>query len=284
MVSVMYFKIGKFSVLVLFIALCLCDSVVAEAQVVYRKTAFKDEFNKPLNTPIDTGKWTAEIGGKGWGNQELQYYTNSIGNAYHDGNGSLVIKLIELEPPLTLSCWYGPCKYTSARLVTKKKFEQKYGRMEARIKVPSGRGFWPAFWMLGSDIGQNGWPDCGEIDIMENIGREPATVHGTIHGPGYSGANGIGSSFTLPDGEAFSDKFHVFAVEWSEEKIIWYIDGREFQTLTPEDLPENSEWVFDHPFFLIMNLAIGGPWSGNPDESTVFPGVMMIDYVRVYKR
>lgn len=265
-------------------AVFFCGNVYAQGQVIYRKLVFKDEFNKPLKTPVDADKWTAEIGGRGWGNQELQYYTNSIENAYHDGRGSLVIKAVKLSPPLKLECWYGPCQYTSARLITKEKFEQKHGRIEARIKVPAGRGLWPAFWMLGNDIGRVGWPQCGEIDIVENIGREPATVHGTIHGPGYSGANGIGAAYKLPGGRAVADDFHVFRVDWSENRIRWYVDGRHFQTLTPANLPPGAEWVFEHPFFLLLNLAIGGPWGGPPDKTTVFPALLKIDYVRVYDR
>ena len=155
-------------------------------QVLARKLAFKDEFNGPAGSMPDPAKWTAETGGGGWGNQELEYYTNSADNAHLDGAGSLVINAIKLTPPLGLSCWYGPCQYTSARLITKGKFDLKYGRFEARIKVPRGQGVWPAFWMLGNNIDTAGWPQSGEIDIMENIGREPSIVHGTVHGPGYS--------------------------------------------------------------------------------------------------
>lgn len=277
-------KIQKISILLFVFAVLFCDSASAQAQVVYRKLAFKDEFNKSLNTPVDSSKWTSEIGGGGWGNQELEYYTNSIENAYHDGQGNLVIKAIKLNPPLTLSCWYGPCQYTSARLITKGKFEQKYGRFEARIKIPKSQGMWSAFWMLGNNIDTVGWATCGEIDIMENIGREPKIVHGTIHGPNYSGANGIGSSYNSTDDQPFGDDFHVYATDWSENKIQFFVDGKLYKTVTPADLPQGATWVYDHPFFTILNLAVGGPWGGNPDTTSVFPGVMMIDYVRVYKR
>jgi beta-glucanase (GH16 family) len=277
-------RIQTISIVILAFALLFCDSALAQAQVVYRKLAFKDEFNKTANAPVDTEKWTTEIGGGGWGNQERQYYTNSIENASHDGQGSLVIKAIKLTPPLTLSCWYGPCQYTSARLITKQKFDRKYGRFEARIKIPAGRGLWPAFWMLGKNIDKFGWPQCGEIDILENIGREPSTVHGTIHGPGYSGANGIGAAYNLANNQTFAADFHVYAIEWSENKISWFVDGNLYQTIVPTNLPQNSQWVFEQPFFMILNLAIGGPWGGDPDNTTVFPGVMVIDYVRVYKR
>jgi beta-glucanase (GH16 family) len=143
---------------------------------------------------------------------------------------------------------------------------------------------WAAFWMLGNNIDKVGWAQCGEIDIMENIGREPSTVHGTIHGPQYSGANGIGGSYNLPENQRFADGFHIYAVEWKKGKIKFFVDGNLYKTITPKDLPPGREWVYDHPFFMILNLAIGGPWGGSPDETTVFPGIMQIDYVRVYKR
>jgi beta-glucanase (GH16 family) len=272
------------TVIILAVAMLFCSSISAPAQIVYRKLAFRDEFNKTANAPIDSSKWTAEIGGGGWGNQELQYYTNSGENAYHNGAGSLVIKAIKKDLPPTFNCWYGQCKYTSARLITKGKFDQKYGRFEARIKIPKGQGMWSAFWMLGNNIDAVGWAQCGEIDVLENIGREPFTVHGTIHGPGYSGANGIGAPFNLPDNKKFADDFHVYAAEWSENKIAFYVDGKLFKTISPTDLPAGKQWVFDHPFFMILNLAIGGNWGGAPDATTVFPQEMLIDYVRVYRR
>jgi beta-glucanase (GH16 family) len=226
----------KFLIAVLFLAAFFAE-IAAQGQVRYRKLTFKDEFNGAGNSAVDTSKWTAETGGGGWGNQELQYYTNSTQNAYLDGSGSLVIKAVKLTPPLSLSCWYGPCQYTSARLITKGKFDQKYGKFEARIKVPRGQGMWGAFWLLGNNIDTVGWPQCGEIDIMENIGREPAIVHGTIHGPGYSGANGIGAPFSLANNAAFADDFHVYSTEWSENKISFYVDGIHYKTITPADLP-----------------------------------------------
>jgi beta-glucanase (GH16 family) len=274
----------KKSAIIFCLVFVILGTLFAQAQVIYRKLAFKDEFNKSLNSPVDASKWTAEIGGEGWGNQELQYYTNSIENAYHDGNGSLVIKAIKLNPPLNLSCRYGPCQYTSARLITKGKFDQKYGKFEARIKIPRGQGLWGAFWMLGNDIDTAGWATCGEIDIMENIGREPSIVHGTIHGPGYSGGNGIGSPFSLPSNPVFADDYHIYSTEWSENVIRFYVDKTLYKTITPADIPAKSHWVFDHPFFTILNLAIGGPWGGVPDNTSVFPNTMLIDYVRVYKR
>jgi beta-glucanase (GH16 family) len=143
---------------------------------------------------------------------------------------------------------------------------------------------WSAFWLLGNNIDTVGWATCGEIDVMENIGREPSTVHGTIHGPGYSGANGIGAPFNLPGNRKFFDDFHVYAAEWTENKIAFYVDGKLFKSITPAELPPSgAKWVYDHPFFIILNLAIGGNWGGAPDETTVFPQAMLVDYVRVYR-
>jgi len=210
---------------------------------------------------VDPQKWTMETGGGGWGNNELEYYTNRLQNAYLE-DGALVIKAIN-------ETYTGPDgvsrNYTSARLKTQGKFAQAYGRIEARIKIPYGQGIWPAFWMLGSDISQVGWPQCGEIDIMENIGKEPSTVHGTIHGPGYSGAAGIGAPYTLPNGERFADAYHVYAIEWEPKAIRWYVDGALYKTVTPANLPAGSAWVFNHTFFALLNLAVGGYWPGSPD-------------------
>ena len=241
---------------------------------------WSDEFDGPNGSAVDSSKWSFDIGGNGWGNNELETYTNRTANAYRDG-GQLVIKT--LKETLT-----GPDgiarNYTSARLLTKNKFSQAYGRFEARIKIPYGQGIWPAFWMLGDNIDTAHWPNCGEIDIMENIGKEPSIVHGTFHGPGYSGGNGIGAAYALPNGQKFSDDFHTFAVEWEPNVVRFYVDGLLYKTRTPADLPAGTTWVFDHPFFIILNVAVGGTWPGNPDSTTVFPQQMLVDYVRVYQR
>lgn len=241
---------------------------------------WSDEFDGASNSGVDTTKWTAETGGNGWGNNELETYTNRTQNAFLS-NGLLVIKAINE----TFTGSDGITRnYTSARLKTQAKFEQAYGRFEARAKIPYGQGLWPAFWMLGNDISTSGWPTCGEIDVMENISREPSTVHGTIHGPGYSGANGISADYILPAGKKFSDDFHTFAVEWEPGVARFYVDGILYKTRTPADLPAGAKWVFDHPFFIILNVAVGGFWPGNPDQTTVFPQTMQVDYVRVYQR
>jgi len=242
---------------------------------------WSDEFEGPSGALVDATKWTFETGGGGWGNQELETYTDRARNASLDGEGALAIQALRE----TFTGRDGITReYTSARLKTQGRFEQAYGRFEARLKIPRGQGLWPAFWMLGADIPTAGWPRCGEIDIMENIGREPSTVHGTFHGPGYSGANGIGAPFTLPGGARFADDFHVFAVEWEPAAIRWYVDGALYQTRTPADLPAGQRWAFDHPFFLLLNVAVGGGWPGSPDATTVFPQTMLVDYVRVYRR
>jgi beta-glucanase (GH16 family) len=171
--------------------------------------------------------------------------------------------------------------YTSARIKTQGLKERMHGRYEARIKVPRGQGIWPAFWMLGADIGAVGWPRSGEIDIMEIIGKEPANAYGTLHGPGYSGDKAV-SKFTKLDSGIYADDFHVFAVEWEPREIRWYRDGILYHTVKPEQV--SGEWVFEHPFFLLLNVAVGGNWPGNPDTTTVFPQQMLVDYVRVYKR
>ncbi|MDI1463018.1 family 16 glycosylhydrolase [Catellatospora sp. KI3] len=239
-----------------------------------------DEFNAAAGTPVDGSKWKFDIGGGGWGNNELQYYTNSTSNAAHDGQGHLVITARK-ENPAGYGCWYGSCQYTSARLLTQGKFTQTYGRFEARLKIPRGQGLWPAFWMLGNDIATNPWPNNGEIDIMENIGAEPGTVHGSLHGPGYSGGNPLTGQYTLPGGAALANDFHTYAVDWAPGSVTWYIDGIQYSRKTSADAGGNR-WVFDHPFFMIMNVAVGGNWPGSPNAGTVFPQTMVVDYVRVY--
>ena len=244
--------------------------------------SWSDEFDGTAGAAVDGTKWVAETGGQGWGNQEREYYTAGTANAALDGGGHLVITARAEPTPSPYACWYGNCRYTSARLLTKTKFEPTYGRFEARIRIPKGQGLWPAFWMLGADIDQVGWPKCGEIDVMENIGREPFTVHGTMHGPGYSGGNGIGGSFITTT--LFADDFHVFAVEWTSNDIRWFVDDKQYRQADRGELPSGAAWVFDHPFFLLLNVAVGGAWPGDPDGTTIFPQQMVVDYVRVYRR
>ncbi|MEU8790414.1 family 16 glycosylhydrolase [Streptomyces sp. NPDC048643] len=239
---------------------------------------FQDTFDGAAGSAVDSSKWQIETGDN-VNNHERQYYTSGNKNAALDGQGHLVITARK-ENPSNYQCWYGTCQYTSARLNTSGKFSSTYGHVEARMKVPRGQGMWPAFWMLGSDIGQVGWPNSGEIDVMENVGFEPSTVHGTIHGPGYSGSAGIGAGYSLPNGQAFADAFHTFAVDWAPNSITWSVDGTVYQRRTPADLGGNT-WVFNKPFFLILNLAVGGYWPGDPDGSTSFPQQLVVDEVKV---
>jgi beta-glucanase (GH16 family) len=216
--------------------------------------------------------WVAESGARGWGNHELEHYTKLPENASLDGEGHLVI--MALAKPKSV--------YTSARLKTQDRFSVTYGKIEARMQIPYGQGMWPAFWMMGADFADKGWPACGEIDIMENIGKEPFSIHGTVHGPGYSGAGGIGATATLTTGRQVADDFHVFGVIWEEDSIQFLLDGEPYFHVTPSNLPAGAHWVYDHPFYLLLNLAVGGDWPGPPDRTTEFPQRLVVDYVRVY--
>ncbi len=260
--------------ILLFLLVALSNSAGAQNYAL----RWSDEFDGPAGSASDQTKWNYDTGGGGWGNNELETYTNRTQNAFLDGDGHLVIKAIKE----TFTGTDGIRReYTSARLLTKGKFSQRYGRIEARIKLPFGQGIWPAFWMLGANIDQAGWPMCGEMDIMENIGREPSINHGTLHGPGYSGGSGLGGIYTLPAGQKFSDDFHIFVIEWEPTAVRFYVDGNLYQTKTTADAA-GKQWVFDHPFFILLNVAVGGNFPGNPNDTTTFPQTMTVDYVRVY--
>ena len=230
-----------------------------------------DEFDGPAGSAPNPAVWRYDLGAGGWGNAELETYTDSRRNAALDGAGNLVITAQREADG----------SYTSARLKSEGTSTAQYGRIEARIRIPRGQGIWPAFWMLGANIKSVGWPRCGEIDIMENIGKEPGIVHGTLHGPGYSGEHAFGAPSKLESG-AYADDFHVYAVEWEPRQIRWYRDGILYHTATPDKV--KGEWVFEHPFYVILNLAVGGYWPGYPDQTTVLPQRMLVDWVRVYKR
>ncbi|MCX6266367.1 MAG: glycoside hydrolase family 16 protein [Bacteroidetes bacterium] len=237
---------------------------------------WSDEFNGSAGELPDSAKWQFDIGNgpnnDGWGNAELEYYTNRPVNASIDSNGYLALT--------ARSELYSGSAFTSARIKTMSLFEQSYGRFEARIKTPWGPGIWPAFWLLGSDVNTTGWPQCGEIDIMELRGQKPNIINGTLHGPGYSGAGGITKSFAFENAR-FDVDFHLFAVEWGEDYIDLFVDGTLYQQLTPDNVTGN--WVFNHPFFIILNVAVGGNYVGYPTSQTPFPQTMLVDYVRVYK-
>jgi beta-glucanase (GH16 family) len=233
---------------------------------------WQDEFDGPAGQLPDPTKWAFDIG-TDWGNAQLEFDTDRAVNVSLDGEGNLAIVAREES--------YQGSAYTSGRIKTQGKFARARGRFEARIRLPVGQGVWPAFWLLGNNFESVGWPECGEIDIMEYRGQEPNIVHGSLHGPGYSGGGAITSRFVLP-GAGFDKGFHTFAIEWGEEGISWFVDGLVYQRRTPSDLPSGGRWVFDRPFFIILNVAVGGNYVGAPDASTQFPQTMLVDWVRVY--
>ena len=246
---------------------------------------WSDEFDGPDGSAVDPTKWVHDVGGSGWGNQELEYYTDGTQNAVVMG-GNLVITATTAGAS-SYNCSYpssGPCQYTSARLLTQNKFSQQYGRIEARIQIPEGQGLWPAFWMLGADINTSGWPTCGEIDIMENIGKEPSTNNGSLHMPaaGTSNDDDLTGTYTLPGNAKLGDDFHTYAIEWSAAAIKFYVDDNLYETQTPSTATGRT-WKFDHPFFILLNVAVGGQWPGAPDSTTNFPQTMKVDWVRVYE-
>ena len=259
----------------------IADNGAADAGPDSWELAWSDEFDGAAGERANPENWTYETGGWGWGNDELQYYTDSTDNAALDGDGNLTITVEEIDPATTeLQCWYGPCEYTSARLITENKQEFEYGRMETRVKVPQGSGIWPAVWTLGNDFRDVGWPQTGEIDIMEFVGRLPNEIFGTIHGPGYSGGQSFGGIYDF--GTPVYDDWHTFEVEWTPERIDWYVDGIQYHTASPEDIAPN-EWVFDHPFTLLTNVAVGGNFGGQLGDDLEFPQSLLVDYIRVYQ-
>jgi len=272
-----------FASMTLLATLGICQGTTEDLSLQAGETrwtlVWSDEFNGPDGSRPDAAKWKFEIGGDGWGNHELQYYTNRPKNSFILG-GNLVIQ--SLKERFTGSD-HITREYTSARMTTQGLFEQAYGRFEARVKIPRGQGMWPAFWLIGNDFGKIGWPACGEIDVMENIGKEPSTIHGSMHGPGYSGDGDFTSVYKLPGGVNFSDGFHVFAIEWEPGIVRFFVDRELYATFTPSRLPAGMKWVFDHPFYIILNVAVGGEWPGPPDSTTAFPEAMLVDFVRVYK-
>jgi beta-glucanase (GH16 family) len=235
--------------------------------------SWSDEFD---GSSINATNWTYETGNgrDGWGNNELEYYTSRPQNAYVS-NG--ILHIVALKEA------YSGFHYTSAKIRTHGLFSQKYGRFEFRARLPQGKGYWPALWMMPEDSVYGRWPTSGEIDVMENRGGDQATVLGTIHfGSSSSHAQSFGPPYTFPSGDSVTN-FHVYAVEWSGTAVSWYVDGNLYET-------QKSWWSsggphpapFDQPFYIIINLAVGGNFGGSPDGTTVFPGDMQVDYVRAY--
>ena len=251
---------------------------------------WSDEFTGTAGTPPNPNNWKHEIGDgalngiPGWGNSEFQYYTDDPANASLDGNGNLRIRLSAVNTATTdLVCYYGPCRYTSARLLTQDRADFQYGRIEARIKLPptDQSGVWPAFWSLGNNIREVGWPQSGEIDIMEYVSRVPDEIFGTIHGPGYSGGASYGDTINIPN---LTADFHTYSVEWWPNRIVWYVDGVKYHEARNTDaFLSGKEWVFNHPFFLLLNVAIGGNFGGAVSDQLTLPQDTLVDYVRVYQ-
>ena len=256
--------------LVLSVAAIGLLAAVPSAQAQTWNLVWSDEFN---GSSVNTANWTFETGGGGWGNQELENYTN--GSNASVANGVLTITA---RKTTTGSCWYGTCQYTSTRMKTQGKREIRYGRIEARMQLPAGKGLWPAFWMLGSNIGSVGWPQCGELDIMENRGSSPGSSSSAIHGPGYSGATPFNHGTGISSGG-----WNTYAIEWSATQLRFLVNGTVHYTVSKSTIQTRGAWVFDQPFFIIMNLAVGGHFDGSPTSSTPFPANMNIDYVRVYQ-
>lgn len=267
------FSVSKYLlILIITISHISCETNENQTVTNFTKLVMEDEFN--TDGAPNSAIWNYEIGTgeNGWGNNELQYYTDRPDN--------VVVEDGMLKITAQRESFMGAA-YTSARITTKGKVEQKYGRFEARIKLPWGQGVWPAFWMLGNDFETVGWPQCGEIDIMEYRGQQPTIVHGTLHGPGYSAGNGITKSYTLENARFDSD-FHIFGIEWSPDYINFYVDDVLYNQITPADA--NGEWVYDHPFYIILNVAVGGTFVGPTSPDTVFPQTMYVDYVRLYSQ
>lgn len=243
-----------------------------------------DSFDQPAGTVPDPAVWGYALGDGttsgivGWGNNERQWYTDDPIHASTDGDGHLVITATVADGART--CYYGPCEYESARLLTRDRFAIQYGRIEIVAQVPAGFGVWPAFWMLGTNLDAVGWPQAGEVDILEYVGRWPNDIFGSIHGPGYSGASAYTKTVTLD--RPVAEDAHEFAIEWAPGSIVWYLDGERYHEALPSDVTPN-EWVFDQPFYLLLNLAVGGNLAGPVFPDTVFPARLVVDHIRVYE-
>lgn len=275
-----YITVMKRSIMTCFVFLSLsaflsCDLDETQTVTTFNNLVAEDDFD--VDGAPNPDIWSFEIGDgtaqgiPGWGNNELQFYTDRTENVKVE-NGFLLITARQES--------FNGAGYTSARLITKGKLETQYGRVEARIRLPYGQGMWPAFWMLGDDNnGTEIWPNIGEIDIMENRGQEPTKIVGSVHGPGYSGGNAVSKDYVL-ENDRFDTGFHVFGIEWGPNYINYYVDDVLYNQITPKDVP--GEWVFNRPFYLLINLAVGGDFVGSPNNQTVFPQTMLVDYVRIY--
>jgi beta-glucanase (GH16 family) len=251
-----------------------------------RTLVWSDEFTGKAGARIDSTKWRYDLGDGcqagncGWGNNEKEYYTSSSENVALDGRGHL--QIVARRATSGLTCYYGPCRYTSAKVTTRGNVLAEPGRVEARIKLAAGQGLWPAFWMLGAQFPTTLWPQCGELDIMENHGSDVTSTSSAIHGPNYSGKTPFVHAYKLARG-TFASDFHTFAVEWDSTRVRYFVDGALHYTVTRPEVERYGKWVFDQPFFLILNLAVGGEFDGDPKSDAPFPATMLVDWVRVYR-
>jgi beta-glucanase (GH16 family) len=246
---------------------------------------WSDEFDGAAGASVDPARWSFDLGDGctagicGWGNNEKEFYTNAADNVSLDGQGHLAI--VARVAALSVSCYYGPCRYTSAKITTRGKMSAAPGRVEARIRIPAGQGLWPAFWMLGNDFATAGWPAAGELDIMENRGSLPNTSSSAIHGPGYSGNTPFAHANSIGPG-TLADNFHVYAVEWDASAARFYVDGTMHYAVYRADIQRYGASILDKPYYVILNLAVGGNLDGDPKSDAILPATMLVDYVRVY--
>lgn len=245
---------------------------------------WSQEFDAQVGSPADEEFWSHQTGDgsqyglTGWGNHELEFYLPE--NTVTDGKSNLVITAKRTDASTAPDAYYGKAEFTSGRIVTAAKLHFEYGRYEIRAKVPGGVGLWPAFWMLGDNIAELRWPYCGEIDIMEFIGRKPNEILGTLHGPGYFGDDGHGAVHRVS--EPVAEDWHVFTIDWKPDHIIWYLDGKRFFEASAETVAPN-EWVFNHPFYFLLNLAVGGHLGGTLDPNLPDESQLLVDWIRVYE-
>jgi beta-glucanase (GH16 family) len=249
--------------------------------------AWSDEFDGAAGSRVDAAKWGHDLGDGcgngicGWGNNEKEYYTDATENVSLDGQGHL--QIVARQAPAGLTCYYGACRYTSGKITTRGKMNAAPGRVEARLKLPAGQGLWPAFWMLGSGFPSVSWPACGELDIMENKGSTSSATSSAIHGPGYSGNTPFAHLNQLAGGGVTSD-FHTYAVEWDGESVRFSVDSAVHYSVARTDLLQYGSSVISQPYFVILNLAVGGQFDGDPGSNAIFPATMLVDWVRVYSR
>ncbi len=266
---------------------CACSTSVVSTPTTTWVQVWSDDFDGPAGSRVDATKWNYETadgcpqGICGWGNNEKEYYTDAADNIALNGSGQLMI--VARTAPAGLNCYYGPCRYTSGKITTRNKMLAQPGRVVARIKLPAGQGLWPAFWMLGHTSPTTPWPDCGEIDIMENKGSQPVTTSSALHGPGYSGQTPFAHAQSLTSG-ALADDFHTFAVEWDSLVVQFFVDDALHYRVTRNDIERYGRSVLDQPYFVIINLAVGGHFDGDPQSDAILPATMLVDYVRVYTK